>query len=444
MSNMLCVDNEKRITMAQIENHPWIVHTDNWKCKEIESKIPQGKQIYIDDSILAQMELFGFTRDTVLHSIKSKSYNPASATFNLLQLRKDRAKSSNHTRRLKRVDSYGPGYVSGVVSLPTSVTTSPNDSPDSKSPRISPTFIPLPSPSTNIPHLHSQSPNRPTLTRVQSQKFAPCRPRSATANEILLRKKRKRSASDKDYSQTKTPITQLVLTPSRNKFEKSTSGLRFQTSPRTDEPKSNLQEKQEAERNTTTREPKPKPAPLRKTVSESFGNELDPDHNDEIILRNSPETQKSPTTRMKLRNSGAPGLLHHEYPNDHQNDKGTLSSRVFSMTKQIISKRAAEKAQLSPDEPRALRTPFSITSTKNPKNILAQIENYFQLVSIPYEPVDTFVLKGLHVQHKVHFEIEVCRVPNLQNLYSIRMQRVDGEWEKYKEFCKELIIHLDL
>lgn len=455
---MLCVDDKKRITMDEIIKHSWLVHTDNWECiiEETGTKIDN---VNIDDSILAQMEFYGFTKETVIRSLQNKSYNPATATFNLLQLRKDKAKSSNHEshRRIRRVDSFNPAYLRGIASTPTSVSTSPqNCSPGSKSPRtISPTFYAMLTPLTHIPNIQTQqsSPNRPTLTRVKSQTTN--RQRSATANEIL--RKRKRSASDKDpeiIHKNVTEISPLLLNPSKPRYEKS--GLRFQTSPRKDEQQGESQTNEsqktelENDNNTITKQQTGIPSQipsskvieakpvLRKTVSEFFGekedNEVD---KDEIILRNSPQLHRV-AKGLRNTNSGIPTDI-----NDSGNAK--LSSRVFTLTKQIISqsKKTAEKEKNS-DEPRALRTPFSVTSTKNPKEILAQIENYFKVVNIPYEPVNKFVLKGLHSDFKVRFEIEVCRVPNLQNLYSIRMQRVDGEWEKYKQFSEELISHLDL
>ena len=473
LRSMLCVDAEARITMEQIKEHAWVVYNDNWKCEEFPIEPP--KEPTIDETILAQMELFGFTRDKVLRSLKDKSYDPASATFNLLQLRKGRSETPT-PMRVRRFDSENQSFLSGFVSMPTSAATSPCSSipcsPKAVSPRLN--------------HSESVSPTyqepRPVLARVQSQKMEHRRGRSFTGddNEIPQRfakisPKRKRSSSEKHEDSDEEDSDLGVSTSSpRVKFETPQSGLRFELSKN----KKNGEETTSTKKETPTieiapatvneliRESKPKPR-LRKTFSDKdFQNKtLSPRKNSPKPItkpvwsdqqHGTPDliTQTGKKTRIS-RSSVHKRKSHTVTRETAKNMRGTwsteveistdgskLSSRMFSVTKQMIAKRSTEKED--PNEPRALRTPFSATSSQDPKEILSRIQTYFKIAGVPFEPVGAFALKGLIIEYDVRFEIEVCAVPNLQNLYSVRTKRVDGEWEKYKEFCEDLFEALDI
>jgi len=421
LSSMICVDTNERITMEQIINHPWVVSIDNWVCRK-----PDPPQVVPDESILAQMELFGFSKSSVLTAINEKLYNPAYATFHLLQRRKDR----------------DPDTFAGIQTLkPRAGTASMPTSPNSQSPLMgsSPARSPTANSGYHTPSMtisNGQLATRPNLARVQSQK----RVRSNTGERL--------KATGKFTNLGRELLAEedeLSLSGVKSPVRSSKSGLRFELSPR----------KGEAPEEETTEETA-KPT-LRKTYSARLEEskvivprlatqyirpkESEGSATPDIIIRDniklkSPRDYRRKTARIDTKHAGT-------WQFAPQEEGAPLSSKVFSITKQIISKRAAENAHVV-NEPRAKRTAFSITSTKDPGDILKQIQVYFSITRIPYESVGPFALKGLHKRTGVRFEIEVCAVPNLQNIYSIRMQRVDGDWEKYKAFCKELLPKLDL
>jgi len=289
---------------------------------------------------------------------------------------------------------------------------------------------------------------------ITIRNFSPHRKRSASEN-----------AGDGDSDEDDLISKELGVPTSPKR-----SSLRFQSSPREGD------EKKEKSIRFAEKEPSKdglirvsrKPL-LRKTNSEKFSQNIDnkakevnkkpitqpvwSDKNyaetpEPVILRNdskkSTDYQKRLSVGRKVNyqlNLKSRGTWDPKKQN-LADGQSKMSSSVFSITKQMLAKRAAEKVDLN--EPRVLKTPFSVTCSKDPKDILKYIETYFKIAGIPFEAVGSFALKGLIVESNIRFEIEICQVPNLQNLYSIRMQRIDGDWEKYKEFCETLFADIKL
>jgi len=457
--SMLCVDTEQRATMEKIKTHPWVVGSDNWMCKEI----PLPKPVKLDDGIVAEMELFGFSRKSIEESLHENSFNPATATFNLLQYRKDRESDALYGPvSARRTESDNSEYLSGIVSMPTSTTSSPmSHSPLARSPTD---FECKNTAAQKFAGLPKASP-RVKLVRVASQHVR--RGRSNTGDLVLVPQprfpKRKRSQSDKKSDEMAEDEEELERSCSPK--EKSKSGLRYQLSPRGGAtPKEETEESEASPQ--LIRESKRKPA-LRKTCSANLAqspsptrtkvitkpvtkplwsecNSNSPGETDlrsgkDILVQRNLTKQRRRTLHLQKEDIKPSASWGQESTKE---DTEKMSSKVFSMTKQILSKRAAERAATEDEGPRALRTPFSVTSTKDPKYILKQIQNYFSTAGIQFEPVGKFAFRGY--KNKIQFEIEVCAVPCLPNIYSIRMHRVDGEWEKYRAFCEELLSNLDI
>lgn len=440
---MLCVNCEKRATMEEILNHPWVIHTDNWDHKYLQKT---KKEKEINETLLAQMQILGFDKETVIQSIKEKKYNRAYGTYQLLK-RKSKKPSSqenllhhNTSRHAHRTGTFTDGC---TYSLPTSNATSPNTSQvfDPKEKlhdgisdsqirlSLSPNTISLNQINSKLSSRTQQSKRIPTL-RVQSSKF-PAREEL----KLLI----EQQGNDDNIEFLNSPSS-----------KQRKSSLRYQLSPRdVEEVKSlspTLIKKHGTSPSSPTKEEEIKKdvakikelkssceVPVLKLNNLKITTELANDQNPTIVtLRNNRFIRKN-VHSMKRRTLDL---------NKNGND-GALSSTLFSLSKkQIISGRGDSNQGV--DVPRALRTPFSASSTKDPKLILTLIEKYFTCNNIPFEPLGPFSLKGLYCPSKVRFEIEVCSIPNLPDVYSVRMQRVDGDWESYKDFCEELLSNIEL
>jgi hypothetical protein len=470
--------------MKELLEHPWVVGNDGWQ-RPNDGAFPALTKDSIDMQIIHEMELFGFKPDTVMDSLIKNSFDPATATFNLLKSKK--VKSPRIPSNRLAISGSGPVYLKGIVSMPNSMGNSPmhsqGNSPQSKSP--------LSSQEIEAPPLHyrgvdSSAPNsrvsprrlapRPTLLRVHSQSISRNRsvsntePRAVKMPSLEGQVKRKRSTSDNqelapdapsrspEHSrlrfaqssiQKPTPEIHIEL---HNELE-SAERLSITTPKRRTQPtfsslgSNGLDEKRKASQGRTilSTDCLPPPnsidAPRSQPVTKPVW--------DDLVGLTVPPRSRSPVNSSTYlrRQSATPQRLTREQKNwsslpEEGATKSQFSSQMKSLTRQIRANREAEER--SGSGPRSLRSPISATSDKNPEDILDQIKAYFTKNNIPFEPVGPYALKGLHVTKNVRFEVEVCNIPNLQQIYSIRMQRIDGDWESYKDFCSECLLELKL
>jgi len=111
----------------------------------------------------------------------------------------------------------------------------------------------------------------------------------------------------------------------------------------------------------------------------------------------------------------------------------------LSWTKQLLQTRDES------DKPRSVRTVFnnSLTSNKPPREIVSEIKRVLKSFHMPFEHTSAYSLKAVDPMRKVYFEVEVCQLPKISQMY-VRISRISGKWEDYKELCEILVHELDL
>ena len=103
-------------------------------------------------------------------------------------------------------------------------------------------------------------------------------------------------------------------------------------------------------------------------------------------------------------------------------------------TKHVLNKKAAEAQR---NEPRTARVPFQskMTSSKQPDVIMDILEAKLRLLDLSFMKLSNFCIKVVCEGANVQCELEVCRMPGLSDMYSIRMKRVGGDWTAYRDIC---------
>lgn len=368
--------------MKEILEHPWVVHTDNWV--KVEPDMSEEKY---DDSLFTEMGIYGFDKETVLTSLRNNSFDSISATFRLLQLSK---KKPNNIRRgsvtPRARNSLDVRKLSGFVSLPTS--------PQNISPRTSRNASTKTSPET-------KTSDTPDIDEV----FSPLPARRIPVTRAV----------------PNTPVTRTGSNPTRSAVETDNFNLRktiavLSSSPRHPVPVIEITETDKAKL-------------LRKVSSEKFNRqEID-----------TSETEVESPKKIEPSAYIPRGKRKSEVQFSKEQIK-LLNERVKNVP--IFFNK--DKTMEEPKKPRARRTAFSVTSTKDPHEIVTQITDYFEQTKMRFEPIGTFCFKALDEKRNLRVEIEVCEVPNLKNIYSIRIQRVEGDWMEYKKFCHTLLPKLQL
>jgi MAP/microtubule affinity-regulating kinase len=120
-----------------------------------------------------------------------------------------------------------------------------------------------------------------------------------------------------------------------------------------------------------------------------------------------------------------------------------------------IFKRKTEESQAptSPvaedaEKPRSLRFTFNsnTTSSKSPDEIMTEILRFLNQKRINFHLSAKYLIECNHEDEKepVKFEIEVCKLPRLNNLHGVRFKRLSGSSESYKEICEIILSSVKL
>ncbi|KAI8909095.1 KA1 domain/Ssp2 C-terminal domain-containing protein, partial [Gorgonomyces haynaldii] len=94
------------------------------------------------------------------------------------------------------------------------------------------------------------------------------------------------------------------------------------------------------------------------------------------------------------------------------------------------------------NKPRSLRFTFNsnTTSSKNPDEIIQEVIRNCNLKSITHRLLSRYLLECTYAppasKEPVKFEVEVCKLPRLNNLHGLRFKRLSGQSQDYKEVCE--------
>ena len=535
---MLEIDREKRIKMKDIARHPWIKgHQANWEIKKYKETSSIDK---INEKIIKEMEkLYGISSQFTKESLQNKSFNTATATFQLLTLKFQKSALAEKFNFL--ADQKKEQYLHSVVSLPNSMSNSGmldfgSESCESRESIGS---------ATNSVHSNSSTENlHETLEKLTSNEtLTP--PRGG--HVISLESSRKRYLSpSKKHKRTKSidanhqPIKALPIKPVINTRKRSNSDLR----------RTNVRDKYEILHENKKRENSPTikstelpsdlsppticiSAPAASTpaktttvqipsimdeiriVSDNDGFTLEteskkrekqetvPRKNRLIKRRASIATEKynipirrcnselnlskidslvDPLSAISSKISPASSsakpvtnpiwgrLMKNPQFKNHGHITRTNSLKLQKQLEKQppVTSPASSALQETPTEPtvrvgrakslasllhiaknrllsksgesallpRKLRNAaFSnaTTSFKPPDQIIDELMELFNNKKYTYELTTPFYIKACDPKTRVYFDVEVCSLPNLSDTYFIRMQRIAGDWEYFKQ-----------
>jgi MAP/microtubule affinity-regulating kinase len=100
------------------------------------------------------------------------------------------------------------------------------------------------------------------------------------------------------------------------------------------------------------------------------------------------------------------------------------------------------------DKPRSLRFTFnsSTTSSKHPDEIVVEVIRSCNKLGFSHRLLTRYLLECFWNPGKepLKVEIEICKLPRLNNLHGLRFKRLHGSSADYKEFCEKLLETLEL
>ncbi|KAI8895395.1 kinase-like domain-containing protein [Globomyces pollinis-pini] len=101
------------------------------------------------------------------------------------------------------------------------------------------------------------------------------------------------------------------------------------------------------------------------------------------------------------------------------------------------------------DKPRSLRFTFNsnTTSTKPPDEIIVEVIKVCNKIGITHRLQNRYLLEctlSAPSKEVLKFEVEVCKLPRLNNLHGLRFKRLAGASGDYKDICEKLLTTVQL
>lgn len=111
----------------------------------------------------------------------------------------------------------------------------------------------------------------------------------------------------------------------------------------------------------------------------------------------------------------------------------------------------AGEAEDGSDKPRSLRFTFNsnTTSSKSPDEIMVELVKASNKLSLAHRLITRYLIECASTsttagKDALKIEVEVCKLPRLNNLHGLRFKRVSGSSADYKEVCEQILASINL
>jgi len=98
-------------------------------------------------------------------------------------------------------------------------------------------------------------------------------------------------------------------------------------------------------------------------------------------------------------------------------------------------------------KPRSLRFTFNSnsTSTKQPDEIVRNVLHACKELNIAHKLVGRYLIEcNIPDKEDLKFEVEICKLPRLNNMHGLKFKRLSGTTSDYKEICEKLLSTVEL
>ncbi|OUM67411.1 hypothetical protein PIROE2DRAFT_35170, partial [Piromyces sp. E2] len=96
---------------------------------------------------------------------------------------------------------------------------------------------------------------------------------------------------------------------------------------------------------------------------------------------------------------------------------------------------------------RSLRFTFNSnsTSTKQPDEIVRNVLHACKGLNISHKLVARYLIEcNIPDKEDLKFEVEICKLPRLNNMHGLKFKRLSGTTSDYKEICEKLLSTVEL
>jgi MAP/microtubule affinity-regulating kinase len=112
-----------------------------------------------------------------------------------------------------------------------------------------------------------------------------------------------------------------------------------------------------------------------------------------------------------------------------------------------ITSPTTETSNDSSVKPRSLRFTFNSnsTSTKQPDEIVRNVLHACKALNISHKLVTRYLIEcNIPDKEDLKFEVEICKLPRLNNMHGLKFKRLSGTTSDYKEICEKLLNTVEL